>query len=713
MTMYRQQVSKRTSLPRTSMSVNQGIVPSQNYGSLSAVVQRAQQDANSLSEEERQQLESAIGTRSTKEILAGKQGSWVPEFQGISGQLWGNAGQAGVPIQAKVKDDVGVSEVQSENKTGLPDDLKAGVENLSGYSLNNVKVHYNSSKPAQLQALAYTQGTDIHVAPGQEKHLPHEAWHVVQQMQGRVKPILQMKGVEVNDDEGLEREADVMGRQVNNEEECQQESLVGEKSTFHNLSYGLQSTGSEQNCPIQRKIGFEYEMEKLGCADATPVSFIEKIKFSNQVDKASKGKIIKSDFTTKTDMQRRNYLGSGELIDNATGKDMVGTTKEKMGNYRFHALSKKEKIIGGNGFTLEADEGNANADGSGTSNIEFVTDAFEENKDGENALKQALSDFVDITKKIKSFAGKRKTVHALEVSPEGGVRGKVIYPSDKLEGVPQVTGAIKLGQIPKLMESMSKGEGEDRDFTKRMIDIRDLLGRGINGAETTSSTGTAPNQAKKAIEELSKSAVKSTPSLFGSRELNGLLSLMASYMMAANNPKLGYVKTIAPIMARTNFAAMFGLLKPEEQKYLKDDCDKKDLMQMFSTATGGLNMTDDLFPYGIYTDPRTQGSGEKNALQGLTRQQWVIGVINGIDYLTAAKFNQNPDLHLINPGNKKEDLESMGAMGNKMENVGDKDLTEQAPIFEIRSLGQHSTVEQFTERAIEIFNFIVRLNKDK
>jgi hypothetical protein len=100
------------------------------------------------------------------------------------------------------------------NQTGLPDALKAGIENLSGYSLDNVRVHYNSSKPAQLRALAYTQGTDIHVAPGQEKHLPHEAWHVVQQMQGRVKPTMQMKGVQINDDEGLEREADVMGEKI-------------------------------------------------------------------------------------------------------------------------------------------------------------------------------------------------------------------------------------------------------------------------------------------------------------------------------------------------------------------------------------------------------------------------------------------------------------------------------------------------------------------
>jgi len=81
----------------------------------------------------------------------------------------------------------------------------------SGLDLSSIRVHHNSSKPAQLNALAYTQGQDIHVGPGQEKHLPHEGWHAVQQMQGRVKPTMLAKGVAINDDAGLEREADVIG----------------------------------------------------------------------------------------------------------------------------------------------------------------------------------------------------------------------------------------------------------------------------------------------------------------------------------------------------------------------------------------------------------------------------------------------------------------------------------------------------------------------
>lgn len=97
------------------------------------------------------------------------------------------------------------------NSTGLPDRLKNGVEALSGLSMDDVRVHYRSEKPSQINAYAYTQGNDIHIAQGQEKHLPHEAWHAVQQKQGRVSQTRQMKGVSINNDHELEREADAMG----------------------------------------------------------------------------------------------------------------------------------------------------------------------------------------------------------------------------------------------------------------------------------------------------------------------------------------------------------------------------------------------------------------------------------------------------------------------------------------------------------------------
>lgn len=132
-------------------------------------------------------------------------------------QLANNSFQSNTTIQLQsMADNFSSQQIETiqkkENNTGLPDKLKSGIENLSGYSMDDVKVHRNSGKPAQLQAHAYAQGTNIHLGPGQEKQLPHEAWHVVQQKQGRVTPTKQLKSkIKINDDAGLEKEADIMG----------------------------------------------------------------------------------------------------------------------------------------------------------------------------------------------------------------------------------------------------------------------------------------------------------------------------------------------------------------------------------------------------------------------------------------------------------------------------------------------------------------------
>ena len=89
---------------------------------------------------------------------------------------------------------------KNANATGLPDQLKSGIESLSGMSMDHVKVHYNSPGPAHLGAAAYARGTDIHVGPGQQHQLAHEAWHVVQQRGGRV-------GDNVRSHIGLSRDA--------------------------------------------------------------------------------------------------------------------------------------------------------------------------------------------------------------------------------------------------------------------------------------------------------------------------------------------------------------------------------------------------------------------------------------------------------------------------------------------------------------------------
>jgi hypothetical protein len=115
--------------------------------------------------------------------------------------------------------------------------------------MSDVRVHANSEKPARLNALAYTQGNQIHLGPGQERHLPHEAWHVVQQKQGRVRATGQTLGVNINDDTRLEREADRVGRTA-----LEGVNLSLSLKSFSPIVIKKEKVGLK---PVQRMIGFD------------------------------------------------------------------------------------------------------------------------------------------------------------------------------------------------------------------------------------------------------------------------------------------------------------------------------------------------------------------------------------------------------------------------------------------------------------------------
>lgn len=119
------------------------------------------------------------------------------------------------------------------NRTGMPDNMKRKYEALSGLSMDDVRVHYNSGRPSQLGALAYTQGSHVYVAPGQERHLGHELGHVIQQKQGRVRATASFEGVAINLDDRLEREADAYDREARAYEAERAEKTSREE--YHNI----------------------------------------------------------------------------------------------------------------------------------------------------------------------------------------------------------------------------------------------------------------------------------------------------------------------------------------------------------------------------------------------------------------------------------------------------------------------------------------------
>lgn len=104
------------------------------------------------------------------------------------------------------------NQLQTDPTGGLPSLLQHGIERLSGVSMAGVRVHYNSAEPALVEAAAFARNGEIHLGPGMAHLLPHEAWHVAQQRQGRVSATTDINGQKVNDDDSMEQEAERMGQ---------------------------------------------------------------------------------------------------------------------------------------------------------------------------------------------------------------------------------------------------------------------------------------------------------------------------------------------------------------------------------------------------------------------------------------------------------------------------------------------------------------------
>ncbi|MCG8422696.1 MAG: DUF4157 domain-containing protein, partial [Proteobacteria bacterium] len=111
-----------------------------------------------------------------------------------------------------------VASPESGSGSKLPTAVQEKMESAFARDFSAVRVHEGPQAQA-MGAKAYTQGTDIffglgeydpHSQAGQEL-LGHELTHVVQQVQGHVSATTQAKGVAINDDESLERQADEMG----------------------------------------------------------------------------------------------------------------------------------------------------------------------------------------------------------------------------------------------------------------------------------------------------------------------------------------------------------------------------------------------------------------------------------------------------------------------------------------------------------------------
>lgn len=280
-----------------------------------------------------------------------------------------------------------------KNKTGIPDGMKSRFERSSGLSLGDVRVHYNSEKPAQLRAHAYTQGSEVYVAPGQEKHLPHELGHVVQQKSDMVRPTGEIGGVPLNTDEALESGADRIAEKAENTAPVQAKFKDGviqmdaAGGGFYNISTGLSSIlglagvgfgiyNYYKNNQHERKHRYIEEVEKYADAACDAQEELIGVPLAEDGTLTPKAKKLKYKVA-------RNLVAALQKAQ-ASGEDIDYTTRNSLSAQSYEVTIKRRKINNKNIFNAVL-----RAEKAYTMSLAYgVQPAADNNHDDDNELRE-------------------------------------------------------------------------------------------------------------------------------------------------------------------------------------------------------------------------------------------------------------------------------------------------------------------------------------
>jgi hypothetical protein len=549
------------------------------------------------------------------------------------------------------------------------------MESLSGMDLSDVRVHANSSMPAQLNALAYAQGSDVYLGPGQGAHLPHEIWHVVQQRQGRVRPTRQFARVDINDDRALESEADAMGQ------------AALSHGPAHLAPRAVGSSGGSARHTVQRKMGFEFET-------SIPVR-------------------------------------TGEPPDNAH-------------------MGYQERV-----FTANTALWKIVADGS---NMEFVTEPFDENLAGRVLLGTTMTEVANWAAAIPpvvtgaAAAGHPATGRVSAVNAALGTTADTGLLDDPIvidmaaladadiTCAPQATGGVRLEQIPALVHAMTATQivaAQPQAEGLRLQTVHDTTLAALDAAVAANVITVAKRAAwialrNKLVNYQAASGV--TPQQHGSslvgmnvddamslvtarqyalaavdahvatlplpapnfEKLKGLLTLVISYLLVGQNTAqvMPYSKIIAPLMARTNFYAMFQQLAAWEQAWFRTA--NVVLAAAHMAGTGGTAV----FPHGFHH--------RGNVEHGPSRAAWLDSIARGSPgTLFGSLWRNKTDLLSQGSGSRAAaNSTSLGAMPELDTRVtGERDLA----VLELRRLPKKVHRAEWRQMALGIFDAIQAL----
>jgi hypothetical protein len=467
---------------------------------------------------------------------------------------------------------------QPHGGTRLPDRLKAGVEALSGLAMDGVRVHYNSASPARVSAHAHAQGNDIHVGPGQERHLPHEAWHVVQQMQGRVRATQRSQGFAINDDMALEREADVMGARAMRPAAAAPVAIEAASPAAESDEAGRSertdrpiprphSMAGSPRTVVQRKVGFEIEMPNILVARGT---LVDRTK-----DKSGKLEVPEE--------EEHLIGGSGQFFQSSF------SSKHSDLEDRFEVREtgvpvKGEKMTGQTGWKLTPDGGEGNW------YAEFITDPIDETKQARQiaVVMDAVADYAAGIGLLPDHEFRTLDRKYLIQRRPGAIRGAF-----------HITGGIKLDQILALLQRLS------------------------DAARFLTDTGAHLNEDEADILDTATGASAQIGG--GSAAYKGLVALVGSYIAgqrrAGETP--ASAKHFLPVMSRTNL----GDIRTKVAHMPAFGQFEADVLAAANLAAGDATLR--LFPHGL--EGGLDQARTIDANPDITIRAWLAGIYRGRD----------------------------------------------------------------------------------
>ncbi len=452
-------------------------------------------------------------------------------------------------------------------------------------------------------------------------------------------------------------------------------STDGRHLLAHELTHVVQQTGggAAAQTKLQRKIGFEFEMNHWATWQAVPADAVDD----------------QTEIKTRAAQSREEY------------REAVRAEDENRSKWK--RLPKGAIMVENGNLELTADDW-----GNG-SDLELRSKAMDETDAGTVAATAGLvGDSLDeMGVEMRAAA---RAYHQLRARDLTGVIKRpetfltTVNP-DKKTGKPQITTGVRLEALPSLIRNMFPDPDETAEERGRRAEGR-LKGTGFNqdtqeAGPLLTIMGNAPGKAERALASyLAKHKHAPTPA---SDKLKGLTALLIAYLdMGKSGLVRSYAKTIAPIMARTDFATMFTMLPTTERDYYAGDSGGKFVDLLKEAGYSWYAMRGSIYSGGI-----TESQEPSQWYLDLKRKDWLKSMTSkstvetGTDKLTPANYPT---------AQGKAQIEGLGSYADRTDTVNTGAGPIDVPILELRSL---PTMEPdvFADMVVKVARLVAYLNE--